>query len=151
MCLYADQYASRPICPRTYYKIVGNPGRVPFFYPDSGVSFQKGEIVKAHPEMTDYHLDWFRKRKYTLSLDALSHRVAEGAIHVFTNLKDAELQFDDLICRRGASHFGIFLISHFSRVPAPTFELIRVRCLPEHWIAYGLYGDAAYTQVEVLD
>lgn len=147
MCLYADSEISRPICPRTYYKVVTEKTRLPFFYPGSGIAYKKGLIVKGYKEPDEYMWSWFRDRKYTYEI--WNYAIRSGAIHVFTDLREAEA----LLCMANTqpSFLSLWVEQHRVFGELPKFELISVKCCPEHWLAYGTQQDAAYTEVEVLD
>ena len=155
MCLYADSEISRPICPRTYYKVVTEKTRLPFFYPGSGISYKKGAVVKGYEEHRESYWSsnwkWIRNREYVGGNFGVPV-IRDGAIHVFTDLREAEA----LLCMANTQPSFLSLWVEQHRVfgefgELPKFELISVKCRPEHWLAYGTQQDAAYTEVEVLD
>lgn len=85
------------------------------------VPYTKGAVVAAAGEKQ--FLDWGKYK----SLEG-------GAIHVFTNPNLAQENCKILNMYQGYD-----------------VEIIRVRCRPEDFVAYGTYDEAAYSKVEVLD
>lgn len=155
MCLFSNPLLSRPICPRTYYKVVQR-NRRPLFYVDNDIVYRPGSVISAFPVLGDRELDWFRNHKWlpyggiyqflynrTLGDNAgVGLRIYDGfalsggVIHVYTDLQAAQA------------------VVHKRLPDWPVLSqnmVIEVKCRPEHFVAMGEDHEAAYTQVEVLD
>lgn len=130
MCMEIIKSMSAPKVPRIFYKVVIDTSseRCSPYYQ---MSFDKGKVVKAHGDLDIY--SGYRRQAF----------VAGGAIHVYTHRYCRSLMhaLDSLSLKMP----GDWWSEHDKPV------VIRVRCLPEHFVAWGKGMTAAYTQVEVLD
>lgn len=120
----------RPAEPKVCYKVIQKTARISPYY---RMAYPTGQTVKAGEdiEVMDY------SGEFTNSLK-VHNRIYGGVIHVHTDRHSAERDVVDL---------NIYAPPEGNDV----YHIIRVRCLPEHFVALGDFYDAAYTQVEVMD
>ena len=141
MCLLVHPHnVTRPVV-SNFWKVVCKGSRLPprynFYSPF--MSYKKGEIVKADKIVEPVIR--------SLGKDCIK-QVHGGAIHVCVEKSKAE-GYARMLEWEAKGHRTSWLSD---RVNENTeFEILRVKCLPKHFIAWGLDGDACYTQVEVLD
>lgn len=141
MCLYVDSHKEPPGEPLVFWKIVTHPDRKPprFAFKRKSLVYSKGTIIRAEP------IDEPLVKRFSPSDMGEVHG---GVIHLFQNEQKARsyelcLDYDITIDNRR------WLAPYVWR--GVDFTVIRLKCLPQHWIAWGMDGDVCYTQVEVLD
>ncbi len=121
---------SRPARPQICYKIIKKISRTSPYYP---TAYPVGKTVKAGGEIVVLN----HRGEFTDSL-AEYNRIYGGVIHVYTDRHFAN-------CDVG------YLNAYQAATDGDNYCVIKVRCLPKHFVATGDFHDAVYTQVEVLD
>lgn len=134
MCLRVKNGAPRPRNIRIFYKLVNAVTRETNYFP---TIYSKGDIVCARPFDKAKALVGRRRNAEFRQWEDIK----DGAIHLWTSRLGADM------------HLKIRLQSIFAglRDHSSMLMVVRCRCRPEDFIAWGFDDDVAYSKVEVLD
>ncbi len=134
MCLYPNFEKDAPTRTKVFYKVVTARGRYTEYYP---TKYPVGEVIVAKPrDLAGHYRDLVVDRRLRWN-----HVVYGGAIHLYATKKRAD----------NAVNYRETLRRIYGKRNNPILMVVRCRCRPRHFIAWGFDGDVAYTQVEVLD
>lgn len=129
MCLYVV-FKPSPTEEMVFYKIVGAEDRLGPWFPKASKHYTPGAVVRADPVLGDI----IQPVKECDKSGESEFAVYGGAIHVYSSPVSAGMDVRVRLWHR-----------------AQQFKVIKVKCKPEHFVAWGFFNEAAYTEVEVLD